>query len=338
MLNKYHPKAQETNRTVVGGGKMNNDLTKLIEWRRNLLKLSVIQIPNTEWLYMLTEETRNSLMIEGIFATDEELEGVLNGRYKSSREVVNYFRTASFFYDLAFEYYKTGENPYSLAIVRMCHKKLFEGIISNSERLGNFRNGPIKITGAKIKPPEYDISDWVSFWLKYIQFVYDNHPVHEATARAHVLFESIHPFEDGNGRIGRILMNFYLIYHGYINITIKGMEQKERNEYIKALENAEKGIRRLFKYSPKDLSAEQVDKMFSSDDTKKLSALLGLALIDALDRQICSANKDKLISADEFAKRIGKTTDAVRKMIERKKLIATKPAGRWFVYPEMMER
>lgn len=66
--------------------------------------------------------------------------------------------------------------------------------------------------------------------------------------------------------------------------------------------------------------------------------MLGFALIDALDRQICSANKDKLISADEFAKRIRKSTDAVRKMIERKKLIATKPEGRWFVFPEMMGR
>ncbi|WP_214495051.1 Fic family protein [Thermosipho sp. 1244] len=55
------------------------------------------------------------------------------------------------------------------------------------------------------------------------KYVYSHYPVHEATARSHVLFESIHPFEDGNGRIGRILLNFYLLKNGYINITIKGV-------------------------------------------------------------------------------------------------------------------
>ncbi|MGJ8454512.1 Fic family protein [Pseudothermotoga sp. U03pept] len=314
---------------------MNKMLTKLIEWRRTVFKPAFIQIPNKEWLYMLKEETRNSLMIEGIFTDEDELDKVMSGTYKSGNEVVNYFRTAKFFYSLAFEYAKTQEKLQSLALVRTCHRMLFEGIIQNESKLGNFRYGPIKITGAKIKPPEYDVSDWVKLWLKYVEYAYQNHPVQEATARAHVLFESIHPFEDGNGRIGRILMNTFLIYFGYLNIVIKGVEDEERKEYIKALESAERGIRKLFEEDVQEQSLEKIDGMFSGKDTEALSNLIGYRLIEAFDRQICFVNKDKLVRADEFAKQIGKSTDAVRKMIERKQLIAIKPEGRWLVYPQM---
>jgi Fic family protein len=41
-------------------------------------------------------------------------------------------------------------------------------------------------------------------------------------AESHILFETIHPFKDGNGRAGRILLSFILIGCGYVNIAIKG--------------------------------------------------------------------------------------------------------------------
>ena len=59
-------------------------LTALIEWRRQIFKPLILQIPNSEWLYMLKEETRNSLMIEGIFASENDLEATLIGKYKAS--------------------------------------------------------------------------------------------------------------------------------------------------------------------------------------------------------------------------------------------------------------
>ena len=68
----------------------------------------------------------------------------------------------------------------------------------------------------------------------------------ELAARAHYRFEKTHPFGDGNGRVGRILMNHILWHAGYPMLII---EYKKRKSYYKALEKDSrkregKGVRR----------------------------------------------------------------------------------------------
>ena len=53
---------------------------------------------------MLEEDTRHSLSIEGFFATEEELKAVLQGK-KTQPEILNYYRTSQFMYDLGLQYY-----------------------------------------------------------------------------------------------------------------------------------------------------------------------------------------------------------------------------------------
>ncbi|MBT1248697.1 hypothetical protein [Thermosipho sp. 1244] len=122
---------------------------ELLQKRREILQLNFVDISNKEWLYMLGEETRNSIMIEGIFLDEDELSDALIGKYRSASHVVNYFRTAKFFYNMAIELYKTSENYPCVAIVKTAHKMLFEGIIK-SQKLGMFCVRRIKITGAKV--------------------------------------------------------------------------------------------------------------------------------------------------------------------------------------------
>ena len=57
---------------------------------------------NDEWLYMLEEDTRHSVAIEGFFATEKEIKSILRGR-KTGPEILNYFRTAQGLYDLGRE-------------------------------------------------------------------------------------------------------------------------------------------------------------------------------------------------------------------------------------------
>jgi len=65
----------------------------------------------------------------------------------------------------------------------------------------------------------------------------DAHPV-EVAARAHYRFVAIHPFDDGNGRVGRLLMNLILMKYGYLPVIIKN-EAKE--DYYRALMKADDG-------------------------------------------------------------------------------------------------
>ncbi|MDQ9170696.1 Fic family protein [Oxalobacteraceae bacterium R-40] len=74
-------------------------------------------------------------------------------------------------------------------------------------------------------------------WFREQREKKEHHPVIIATIFHHK-FVAIHPFDDGNGRMGRLLMNLILIQHGYPPAVIR---LDEKNEYIQALERANAG-------------------------------------------------------------------------------------------------
>ena len=98
------------------------------------------EVVNKEWLYILKEETRNSVLIEGVFVSEDEFEEVLaRGKpmKKSQAEAFNYYRAAKYFYELAFQGLQTGEFMLNLAIVRQINKMLLEastGMVGHSEK------------------------------------------------------------------------------------------------------------------------------------------------------------------------------------------------------------
>jgi Fic family protein len=103
----------------------------------------------------------------------------------------------------------------------------------NDDMAGVYRNVNVRITGASFSPPapqEVRILMGNLIAQYYSDLYISLHPV-ERAAKLHTDFVRIHPFEDGNGRTARLLMNYELRKNGFPMISIK-----DRVEYINALE------------------------------------------------------------------------------------------------------
>ena len=101
---------------------------------------------------------------------------------------------------------------------------------------GVYRSVKAVITGSKYPLPTPDrIPKLMSeFVIRAHAIRKENHPV-VAAALIHKEFEFIHPFVDGNGRVGRLLMNLVLLQSGFVSAVIPTIS---RRDYIQALEKA----------------------------------------------------------------------------------------------------
>lgn len=118
------------------------------------------------------------------------------------------------------------------------HKDIFGG--TKEDIAGRFRDFPVRV-GAYVAPDWQDIEELMKDFVGFLGEQKMN-PV-EVSARAHYRFEKIHPFGDGNGRIGRLVMNHILWHGGYPMLII---EYSKRRSYYRALEKDEDGFVRYF--------------------------------------------------------------------------------------------
>lgn len=118
--------------------------------------------------------------------------------------------------------------------------------------ISGYRTVPVLIRGAEHHPiPPKDIKQAMLYYV-YNYNHDDGRSVYEKTADYHIQFERIHPFEDGNGRTGRLLINFGLLSNGKAPIVI---DQDDRSEYFEYL--AKQDIMALAKYIEKKSIQEQ---------------------------------------------------------------------------------
>ena len=290
-----------------------------------------ISVNNKGWLYLLKEETRNSIMLEGHFVSTEELENIINNNIqtKNSESVLNYYRTTSFMYDLAKQNYFEDTLIFGTPIIRQINHSLkFPGI---------FRKGVITITGAKITPPVYDIDKYINFYTTFVNKInYKNiNQFLSSIAKQHVLFESIHPFEDGNGRTGRILLNYLLISNGLPPVVLKG-DQESRNQYISSLEEAESSLIDIFK---NNFNKSNLTNVLNTMKVQKFVNLIAKELISSMDKLIIDILKTEknleFMPAIEVAKTLNYSKDSIRTLINRGHFIAYKEKGEWMTHPSL---
>ncbi|WP_411681065.1 Fic family protein [Clostridium thailandense] len=187
--------------------------------------------------YFDVDLTYNSNAIEGNTLTITETkvileDGITIGKGKTLKEhleVINHKEAIDYVEDIVNRNIDIDQN-----VIKDLHYIILKSI--NNENAGRYRNVNVLISGSNHRPPEHFlVPQEIENLIKW----YDEnknklHPIILA-AEFHHKFTFIHPFIDGNGRCGRLLMNLILMRNGY-PITVIRME--ERNEYMSALEKA----------------------------------------------------------------------------------------------------
>ena len=116
------------------------------------------------------------------------------------------------------------------------HRRLMHNILWDAA--GKFRNVDVYIRGVDFVPPPYkDVEREFRNLLMWHTNNKDKYNAVVMAAHFHSAFEAIHPFRDGNGRTGRLILNFMLRKNGFPMVDIKN---KDKERYYKALYEAQK--------------------------------------------------------------------------------------------------
>lgn len=250
----------------------------------------------------LPENVYNSNAIENSTLTLKETERILLdlevSRKISVREV---FEAKNLVRVLAYKRNKSQEQELSIELILFLHKMLLSGI--NDAIAGRFRKGNeyVRIGSFIAIPPEHIESQMKNMLIEYtsdfsLYFL-------EKIAKFHLEFETIHPFNDGNGRLGRVLINYQLLRLGFPRIIIR---QKERQIYYRAFEQ------------------------FRNDKkTKEMETLLALALIESLHKRIAYLQGKIVLTLSEYVRKEKLKASAVFNAARRQTIAAFREKGIW---------
>lgn len=209
------------------------------------------------WRGIWLEEAHNSTAIEGNTLVLKQVEKLLDeGRAVGNKELSEYLEVRGYA-DAANWVYGHGIRPgdwqgkdlISLAEVREIHNMAMTPVwdvaphprATPGESPGSFREHDIEPFPRGMQPPEWtEVSVLVRDWLSDARAVAkaDDSTIVEALARLHARFEQIHPFLDGNGRAGRLILNLLLVRLGYPPAIIY---KRDRSRYLAAIRRADDG-------------------------------------------------------------------------------------------------
>jgi len=310
----------------------------LSEADRALARLDGITtvLPNPE-LFVAMYVKKEALLSSQIEGTQASLEGVLKFEANLTpsedineiREVINYIKA------LDYGINKLKELPMSNRFIKEIHRILVTGTRGTHKTPGEFRKtqnwiGPIgaNLNEATFVPPPPNIVPESMSDLEKFTHRKDDIPPLIKIALIHSQFETIHPFLDGNGRVGRLLITFYLYWKGILSRPLLYLSfyfKKHRNEYYDWLMKVRldgdwerwlkfflKGVIEVSKEAA-DTAREIIelkDKLITRLYENSISSMYAVKLIDLLFEM-------PLISATDISQRFSVSTVTASKLIDK---------------------
>ncbi|NLJ54443.1 MAG: Fic family protein [Intrasporangiaceae bacterium] len=214
---------------------------------------------NFVWRDIWYLEAHHSTALEGNTLVIREVELLLErGRavgakpLKEYMEVKGYGDAAQWVYGQA--HHRDGwrgRDLVTLAEIRQIHRTLMEPVwqvaphpeASPREAPGHFREHDIHPFDGGMTPPSWalvpaKLQDWLDDANRTADKLRSNVPLAEVLAQVHNDFECVHPFIDGNGRVGRLILNLMLVRLGYPPVIIL---KKQREAYLSGMQRADTG-------------------------------------------------------------------------------------------------
>ncbi len=136
--------------------------------------------------------------------------------------------------------------PLSLRLVRELHDRLMRGVRGDHATPGEFRRsqnwigpaGSTPVSAPYVPPPVVEMNELLDDWERFLHDR-DSFPDLIQTAIMHAQFEAIHPFLDGNGRVGRLLITLFLIERRRLQeplLYLSAFIEANRNDYYELLQ------------------------------------------------------------------------------------------------------
>ncbi|MBU7007252.1 Fic family protein [Phosphitispora fastidiosa] len=275
---------------------------------------------NEIWKDIWLEETHHSTALEGNTLNSREIYKLVeqeivsgNKEIRHYLEVQGYSNAARWVYEQAVESFKQQDRIVTVQHISHIHNLLMGPVWTSyppatGDKPGQFRTGAApRIKGSSLKlPPSGDVPDLINELVVRINSDSVNFYVCEWAAVIHAEFEKIHPFNDGNGRTGRLLMNYILIVNGYPPAIIL---KSQRPKYLRALERAQ-------------------GKNF---DYTMLAELVGRAVRDNLNKLMLPklSGEEDLVPLSTLAESIPYQSSYLRRLAQEGKLKAVKEGNLW---------
>ena len=147
------------------------------------------------------------------------------------------------------------------------HDMIFHGILMDA---GQWRKVNVRIPGSRYSSPRVEkLISLLQEWEKhYVEMEMKRSDVFFQAAEMHFGFESIHPFSDGNGRVGRLMLNIHFLKHNWPLINIL---PHDRSSYLESLEAVhQNGLAKVIDFLERNMAGSLVfilDKVGSEEDT-----------------------------------------------------------------------